>query len=88
MERQLIERVFEEENVEVSKHKDVLNLVQSCSRETLNITFQDSSILTIQEKYVAYEEKMRAGHLGKTATFWFRVIDHTRLLLMLQKPVA
>ena len=32
---------------------------------------------------MAYEEKVCAGHLGKTATFWLSVIDNTRLVLML-----
>ena len=84
MERLLIERFIEEENVEVTNPKALLSLIQTCSRETLNITLQDPPIRTILEKYVAYEEKVRAGHLGKTATFWLSVIDHTRLILMLQ----
>ena len=87
MERLLIERFIEEENVEVTNPKVLLSLIQTCSRETLNITLQDPPTRTILEKYVAYEEKVRAGHLGKTATFWLSVIDHTRLILMLQYSV-
>ena len=87
MERLLIERFIEEENVEVTNPKALLSLIQTCSRETLNITLQDPPTRTIIEKYVAYEEKVRAGHLGKTATFWLSVIDHTRLILMLQYSV-
>ena len=87
MERLLIERFIEEENVEVTNPKALLSLIQTCSRETLNITLQDPPTRTILEKYVAYEEKVRAGHLGKTATFWLSMIDHTRLILMLQYSV-
>ena len=32
---------------------------------------------------MAYDEKVRAGHLGKTATFRLSVIDNIRLVLML-----
>jgi len=87
MERLLIERFIEEEKVEVTNPVALLNLVQACSRETLDIVLQDPSTLTILEKYVTYEDKVRAGHLGKTATFWLSVIDHSRLILMLQYSV-
>lgn len=87
MERLLIERFIEEEKVEVTHPEALLNLVQTCSRDTLDLALQDPFTLTILEKYVAYEDKVRAGHLGKTATFWISVIDHTRLILMLQYSV-
>ena len=62
----LIERFIEKENVEVINPKALLNLVQTCSRETLNLVMQDPSMLTLIEIYVAYEANVRAGHLGKT----------------------
>lgn len=62
-------------------------LVQTCSRETLDLKMKVFSTLVILENYVAYENKVRAGHLGKTATFWLSVIDHIRLILMLQYSV-
>jgi hypothetical protein len=87
MERLLIERFIEDEKLEVTNPVALLNLVQTCSREILDHALQDQSTLTMLDKYAAYEDKVRAGHLGKTATFWLSVIDHTRLILMLQYSV-
>ena len=87
MERLLVERCVEEENIEVNNPVALINLVQTCSRETLHLALQDPSTLAILQKYVAYEDKVRKGHLGKTARFWLSVIDHTRLILMLQYSV-
>jgi hypothetical protein len=87
MERLLIERFIEDEKLEVTNPVALLNLVQTCSREILDHALQDQSTLTMVGKYTTYEDKVRAGHLGKTATFWLSVIDHTRLILMLQYSV-
>ena len=62
MERLLIE----ENNVEVN---NPVALLKTCRRETLDLALQDPSTLTILQKYVAYEDRVRDGHLGKTATF-------------------
>ena len=83
MERLLIECFSEEENVDVTYPVALLSAAQNCSRESLNHAMYDPSTSIILEKYQAYEDKVRAGHLGKTATFWISVIDHTRLILML-----
>ena len=77
MQRLLFERFAEEENVQVSDPMALLNLVQKCNRENLDITLEDPSALTILERYVSYEAKVRNGHLGKTAAFWLSVIEHT-----------
>ena len=87
MERLLIERFIEDEDIELANPVSLFNLVQTCSRETLNIALQDPCTTTILEKYVAYEDKVQAGHLGKTAVYWLSVIKHTRLILMLQYSV-
>ncbi|XP_063959228.1 uncharacterized protein LOC135154916 [Lytechinus pictus] len=87
MERLLIEAFVEEEKVKVTNPKALLNLVKTCTREKLDCAMQDASTSTMLEKYVTYEDKVRKGHLGKTATFWLSVIDHTRLILMLQYSV-
>ncbi|CAH1773854.1 unnamed protein product [Owenia fusiformis] len=87
MERLLIERFSEDESVDVINPMALFELVQTCSREHLDFALKDPSTLTILEKYVSYEDKVRDGHLGKTATFWMSVIDHIRLLLMLQYAV-
>ena len=83
MERLLIERFLEEQNLEVSNPVALFNLVQTCSRDNLDLALKDPSTLVILQKYMTYEELVRNGHLGKTATFWISVIDHTRLILML-----
>lgn len=87
MQRLLFEQFAEEENVQVSDPMALLNLVQKCNRENLDITLQDPSTLIILERYASYEARVRKGHLGKTATFWLSVIEHTRLILMLQFSV-
>ena len=83
MECLLIDTFIEEDNVEVTNPKALFNLVQTCSRKPLNIIFQDHPTFSVLEKYVAYEGKVRASHLGKTDTFWLSVIDTIRLVLML-----
>ncbi|KAK0148594.1 hypothetical protein N1851_011079 [Merluccius polli] len=69
MERLLLQRFIEEENVEITNPKALFDLVQTCSRENLDLAQKDPSTLDILKKYEAYENKVRAGHLGKTATF-------------------
>ena len=56
MEHLLIERFTEEEKVEVTNPKALLNLIQTCRRETLNLVSQDPLTLIILEKYMAYED--------------------------------
>ena len=83
MERLLIERFVEEQNVEVSNPVALVNLVQTCSRDNLDLAMKDPSTLVILQKYMTHEEQVRNGHLSKTATFGLSVIDYTRLILML-----
>ena len=87
MQRLLFERFAEEENVEVYHPVALLYLVQFCNREKLDLALQDPSTLTILERYVSYEDRVRNGHLGKIATFWLSVIEHMHLILMLQYSV-
>ena len=82
MERLLIERFVIEEEVEINS--PVALLVHSCNRYSLDNIAQDLSTITPLEKYLASEDKVRSGHLGKTASFWFNVIENTRLIIMLQ----
>ena len=67
----------------VTLHMALFNLVQTCSCDNLDLAMKDPSTLVILQKCLTYEEQVRNGHLGKTATFWLSVIDHTRLILML-----
>lgn len=87
MERLLFERFIEEENVEITNSTALLDLVQTFSCESLDLALKDPSTLDILKKLEAYENKVLTGHLGKTATFWLSVINHTRLILMLQYSV-
>ena len=87
MQRLLFERFAEEEDVEANSPVPLLNLVQNCNRENLDLVSQDPATLTILEKYTTYEDRVRNGHLGKTATFWMSVIEHARLIFMLQYAV-
>ena len=68
MQRLLFERFAEEEDVEANSPVPLLNLVQNCNRENLDLVSQDPATLTILEKYTTYEDRVRNGHLGKTAT--------------------
>lgn len=83
MERLLMETFMEEESIQVGSPVALLNLVQSCTRENLDFALQDDSTVTIISKYIEYEGKVHAGHLGKTARFILSIIDHNRLLQML-----
>ena len=79
----MIECFDKEENVDVTYTVALLSAAQNCSCESLNHAMHDSSTCIILDKYQAHEDKVCVGHLGKTATMWISVIDHTRLILML-----
>ena len=49
----------------------------------LDNALSNPTVLDVISKYRAYEEKVRKGHLGKTAVLWLSFIDHGRLLNML-----
>lgn len=85
MERLLFERFVDEE--EVTAPIALLNLVQNLNRENLDLTLQDRSTIALLEKYMAYKQRVRNGHLGKTARFWVSVMDHAVLVFMLQYSV-
>ena len=83
----LFEKFLEDEGVELTNPITFLNLVQYVSRENLEDTMHDASVALIIEQYSAYEQKVRDGVLGKTATFWISVMDQCRLLMMMQYAV-
>ena len=82
MECLLIERFVEDENIAITNPSALLNLLQTCDHENLQLALQDKMTLTIFEQYAAYENKVETGHLGKTAIFWLHVIRHTLLMLI------
>ena len=87
MERLLIEQFIEEENLQVSNPSTILNITQTCTRENLTMALEDPNTLNFIQKYYDYEEKVRNGHLGKTAAFWMSFITHCHLLFMLLHSV-
>ena len=78
MERLMIERFIEEEDTNIKMQPEViLNIVITCSCDTLNVSLQDHSMLNTLQKYREFEDKVRKNHLGKTAAFWFSFIEHS-----------
>lgn len=82
-ERLLIEQFFEKENIDFINLKALSSPVQRCDWQNFDHMLQDFATITVFDKYVTYKEKVRKGHLGRTATFWLSVIDHARLNLIL-----
>ena len=54
MQRLLIEKFAEEENIGVENPMALINLVQTRSRENLNIALNDTTTVEILEKYLRY----------------------------------
>lgn len=87
MERLLMEKFIEEENILMTNTAALLKLIETCNKETLNEALKDPSTLTLIERYHVFEEKVLKGHLGKTATFWVSFINHCHLVFMLLHSV-
>ena len=83
MERLLIERFCEEENIPISEPAVLLNLVKSCSRENLDAALKVPSVLNLIGRYQLYEKSVLQGHFGKTAAFWMSFINDYHLVFML-----
>lgn len=69
-----MEQFFAKENTSITIYMTFLNIGLYCNQENSNKTLKDSSTLTLKEKYCAFEERVRKGHLGKTAVFWMSYI--------------
>ena len=87
MEQLLLAQFINEEKDEPTNPEALLNLIQSCTRENLDITLHDPSMVNILQKYMTYEDRVRNDHLGKTAMFWLSMINHIQSILMLQYSV-
>ena len=83
MERLLIEKFIEDGHVTITDPAALVNVVETCNRENVDLALHDETTKSIFEQLIAYADKVEAGELGKTAVFWMRVICHARLLLML-----
>lgn len=87
MERLLMDQFVKDQGIQTNSAVAILHLVNSCNRENLDIAMNDPSTMELIKKYRAYEDKVRKGHLGKTATFWFSFVQHCHLIFMLQYSV-
>ncbi|KAF3840275.1 hypothetical protein F7725_018992 [Dissostichus mawsoni] len=60
---------------------------RSCTSESLNSTLKDPTLLKLIGDYLQYQDKVRRGHLGKTGMFWLSMMDHARLVFMMDFAV-
>ena len=82
LQRLLMEVFIEETDIQLCPDV-VLEVIRAPSRHNLDLALQDASTLVIIQEYLDYQDKVRQGHLGKTAKFWLSVMDHQRLVFML-----
>ena len=78
----LLEVYCEEESVQIQP-ETLLSLIKSCDRQHLDETLVDESTCKIVQCYIEFQNKVRAGHLGKTGIYWMTFMDHFRMILML-----
>ena len=85
MERLLMLKYIEEEdeNFILNVQPSLSNLFQNICEQNLNHVLQDQNISNMINRYKAYQEKVRDGHLGKTASFWISVIDNCHIIFMM-----
>ena len=87
MERLLIEQFTVENNIQVTDATAILNIIKLPNRENLDDAIRDTSTIRLIEKYITYQDKVRNGHLGKTAHLWMSFINHSHLTFMLLHAV-
>ena len=80
--RLLLKVFLEEKDISISP-ESLLEIIKTCNRQNLTLVLQDESIIAIIQEYLDFQDKVRKGHLGKTAVFWLSVMDHQRLVFML-----
>ena len=82
----LLLNVFLEENLVIPE--DALpRLIHHCNHKNLDVAMKDASLLQVIYCYVNCQQKVRQWHFGKTGVFWFSVIDHARLVFMMDYAV-
>ena len=59
----LVDRLIEEENLDLTIHVYLLTIGWDCNRESLDKALHDPSAQAITKRCVAYEQKVRTGHL-------------------------
>lgn len=87
MGRLLLKQFIEKEDVHVADSTALIDIIQPCDREHHVTALNDPSILTLIERYHAFEDKVRKGLQGKTAAFWMTFIEHSQLVFMLLNAV-
>ena len=58
-------------------------LIQCCNQKVLITALEDHSVIGLLKAYEDFQDKVRKGHLGKTATFWLSFLDHARRVFLL-----
>ena len=58
-------------------------LIKSCTPENLAAAENDPTLSLLMDGYEEFQEKVRKGSIGKTATFWLSFLDHARRVFML-----
>ena len=58
-------------------------LIKQCNPEHLEAALNDKTINEYLFDYMAFQERVRDGELGKTAIFWMSFLDHARRVFML-----
>lgn len=86
LERLLINVFLEEEKPDIP-HETLINLIHCCTCENLDSTLKNPSLLNLIYQYKQYQDKVRKGHLGKTGMFWLSMMDHARLVFMMDFAV-
>ena len=85
-ERLLINVFQDEVNVDI-QNETLVNLIHCCNSQNLDATLKDPSLLKVINKYLDYQQKVSKGHLGKTGVFWISVMDHAKLVFMMDFAV-
>ena len=78
MER-VVYRSFLEEmsDVNISNPIILLQFIQNIIKETLGDTIEDESVNVVLQKYLAYENSVRSGYLGKTTHFGWLLLTYS-----------
>ena len=83
MECLLMEQFMEEWSIQMDDPVAILNLINTCDRQNLDIALKDLSTLNLIKIFWEFEDKVRTGHLGKAGVFWIYFIEHCHLIFML-----
>ena len=87
LERLLIQVFYEEMKDNLTPLKlnseALMGFIEAQNREMLDSAIKDKSTIDILQHYQIYQNKVRQGHLGKTAMFWMSFMDEAKLVFLL-----